>query len=323
MNDYEFSKELIDCGNYITVIFKGKENKQNIDHKVLEKICNNYFTKDIKNLDVYMVVSHIRTIFKDFDESELSICIRDGDKKIYNINYKNKKLVKFYIKEKDQSNNFICLNYSNAGIKFDIEKGDLFNNFVDKTNFEKTFSKYLNNLYSLLFVNEIKIDGEVKILCEIYKLFYNDYPDFNSKNIFIRMQTMIYILKEFGVVISNEYIFNNLNDMKMPYSEKINKIIEKMKAYDKMDKCFDVNLNNKMKEKILVISNIIKKSKNKEVPIEKIMLEFSCALYTIRYCLSLGSNEDDICNYLNYTRKSVDNFVKINKLINKRLYEKN
>ncbi len=40
-----------------------------------------------------------------------------------------------------------------------------------------------------------------KVLIEIYKLFYNENPDFSLSNTSIKVQTMMSILAQFGITL--------------------------------------------------------------------------------------------------------------------------
>ena len=85
--------------------------------------------------------------------------------------------------------------------------------FCIKYDFKYDYNKYVKH-----------ISDDSKIIIEVYKLFYNQDPDFSDKNIGIKIQAMLSILSEFGVSIS-DYSFSLCGSKNITMSINLSNLI--------------------------------------------------------------------------------------------------
>ena len=104
-----------------------------------------------------------------------------------------------------------------------------YNKYID------IYTKRLKELYGLNNIAINKINNEILYISEIYKLFYGKYPNYNSDNINIKIQNMIYVLYEYGINFVDEYHFSNINEKRIPVSSNINSLIDNVKPYGKIN----------------------------------------------------------------------------------------
>ena len=77
-----------------------------------------------------------------------------------------------------------------SGRRLNVSFCDFENNIVDYPNLENIsvqFNKLMSYVNSLKCASSIVLDINSKLLVEIYKTFYNENPDFSSKNISIEI----------------------------------------------------------------------------------------------------------------------------------------
>lgn len=156
------------------------------------------------NSDLFMMTSYIRTIFRDFDEhilkidlfesklNKTSIILKDGNIEHYSsvkTIFLNNKNIIVEIK-KDE----------NGKISFSINNNQTIECLDNMDEIGKLVTKELQKIKSIKNINpKIKLDIYDRLLCQIYQLFYNEYPDFSSKYINRKVQSMMYLLNEYGV----------------------------------------------------------------------------------------------------------------------------
>ena len=137
---------------------------------------NNLLTDFVNNHNRVDMVTNVRilaTIFKNFNNMKLEVFSHyNGVSE--NIRYKNDELLYY---EKVIISKGCKFEYNNLnGIKFECDKQgskvviSLLTEMVEQLYFLKQFKKY-------------DLNTDDKILIEIYRLFYNENPDFSDKNI--------------------------------------------------------------------------------------------------------------------------------------------
>ena len=187
---------------------------------------NNLLTDFVNNHNHIDMVTNVRilaTIFKNFNNMKLEVFSHyNGVSE--NIRYQNDELIYY---EKVIGNNECKFEYNNLnGIKFECDKHgnkvviSLLTEIMEQLYFLKQFKKY-------------DLNTNDKILIEIYRLFYNENPDFSDKNINIKIQTMMSILAQFNISLS-EYSFTLWKNSKVPISEDLNMQINKLYSFVKI-----------------------------------------------------------------------------------------
>ena len=244
------------------------------------------------------------------NEFNYKICFEDK-RVISFINYIFDNSVTYYFDYQNNSVNFNILNNN------EIEINQTYNN-----NFINLYTTQLKVLSNLKNISANKINKEILYINELYKLFYGKYPNYNSKNINIKIQNMIYILSEYGVLFLGEYRFNNNNAEKIPMCSYITTLINNVKPYFTIDSN-DIYIDRKNKDIIEIIKKTIKESKHKDVPFENAVLYLSIMMYAGKYNLKLGYTIDEAAESLNCSKVAVETGLRLCRSINKKMFEKN
>lgn len=215
-------------------------------------------------------VEVIRTIFNDFEEKYLYIYYSNfNDVKI--VKYENKKLVYY-----EEENNKFNLKYSLQGkINYSYYEND---NLITEN-----LSKVMSNIIYLSNVRAYKLTENDKILIKIYKLFYNESPDFSSKEINKKIQVMMSILSLFNITLPYDYGFTLYNEM--PISLDLNMQVNRLYPFGKTF-CDDILLTSDATKTIKIVGKCI----NEYASCLEDLIKISKVIYISRY--RLASNSD-------------------------------
>lgn len=321
MNNYKYEENINNRNGYFYVYYEGSLEKK-IDFIELERKFNNY----LKNLDfdreLDKIIGDIRTIFREFKELKLIINCKNKKKdNYYEVCYCDKELFKY---TNNSSHNDIKSNFKFdyiRGISFDIQQNFM---IINSPYNNENINIYLDRIKELCNLKSIginEITNEMLYINEIYKLFYGRYPNYNSKNINLKIQNMIYILSEYGVNFVKKYYFSNNNEKKIPFSKELDDLINIMKTYGVINS--DIIIDKKYKEIIKIIKKTINNSKNKDIDFDSVTTCLSMVLYATKYNLKLGYTLDGVTERLDCTKAAAERGIKLYKNINRNMYEKN
>ena len=322
MNDkFVYSKMIVKKNDVFNICFNGIK-KDNINEKVIKKACDKYFNNIDICRDVNKIIGDVRTLFRDIDEELLLIECRKKGEFDYKIKYFNNSLTDYIVKEMgvDQNFNFF---YQKNGIYFNVlSKDESIINYINNNTYIDIYAKRLKLIKELKNISINKIDNDILYINEIYRLFYGNYPDYSQKNINIKIQNMVNILKEYGVKLFNNYNFNIYNEQNIPMSKTLNNIIDDAKPYININNC-DIHIDTKYKELICIIKDCIRNSKYKDIDFDSAVTYLSMVLYASKNDLKLGYTLDDVCNVLNCSKLNAENGLRLYKSLNRNVYEKN
>lgn len=259
---------------------------------------NNLLTDFVNNHNRVDMVTNVRilaTIFKNFNNMKLEVFSHyNGVSE--NIRYKNDELL--YYEKVIISKGCKFEYYNLNGIKFECDKQgskvviSLLTEMVEQLYFLKQFQKY-------------DLNTDDKILIEIYRLFYNENPDFSDKNINIKIQTMMSILVQFNISLS-EYSFTLWKNSKIPTSEDLNMQINKLYSFGKIKNEDNyIVLSEEAKMVIKTVSKSLNELiNNNENFLEKLML-ISRIIYISRYRISLDTDIQEIAKITEVSQEDV------------------
>lgn len=259
---------------------------------------NNLLTDFVNNRNHIDMVTNVRilaTIFKNFNNMKLEVFSHyNGVSE--NIRYQNDELIYY---ERVIGSNECKFEYNNlSGFKFECDKQSsnvvisLLTEMVEQLYFLKQFKKY-------------DLNTDDKILIEIYRLFYNENPDFSDKNINIKIQTMMLILVQFNISLS-EYSFTLWKNSKIPTSEDLNMQINKLYSFGKIKGEDNYIVLSKEAKKVIKtvsesLNNLITSNENF---LEKLML-ISRIIYISRYRISFDTDIQEIAKIAEVSQEDV------------------
>ena len=176
-------------------------------------------------------VTALRTILSDCREKLLVISYEDEKGKEL-VKYDYTKLFYFEKTKKidnDFENGKFTFKYdSDDGIDIDYYSDDNILEDSKVQDFTKEIKSIMEHVKMLSNAKSVTLYNEDKALIEIYKLFYKENPDFSSKDINIKVQTMMSILAKFGITLDCDYSFSLMTKLKMPFSLKLEEMVQKM-----------------------------------------------------------------------------------------------
>lgn len=310
-------------GHKLEIRFEGIE-KKNIDLDKINNLLNKFIVDQSHHRTMVRTIANIRAILKEVEEKLLVISHIDsnGSKEIVKYDNGNLFLYEYDIKGSTSDEDRISIKYS-PGNSLDFSFEDFDGNIVDYLNFNNTikqFTNIVNRIYQLKHVNAIKLDRDSKVLIEIYKLFYNENPDFSDETINIRIQTMMSILAEFGISLGDDYSFSLLGKVKMPISlyleEKVDRLFPLGEVVD-IDE--PIELANEAKNTIRIVGECIREVINDNYNKAEALITISKIIYAGRYNLSSESNIKKLSDFANRTLDEVESSIQLVKRIEKRI----
>lgn len=282
MKNVKFEKSITnEDGENLKIKYLGEvEDDYQIPSQLEEKLNTfvNLFSKPylkVFSQDMQEKVSVLRTILKAYNEKDLSIvCESNGNKEI--IQYINKAL-NFYKIENQQ---YITIYRPHTGIDFNYFLDQEISEEDNKEKAQYLFSSMMDYIYKLKDVKTLELDKETKMLLEYYKLFYKEIPDFMDKNVNFKFQTMMVILKNFGVILSDNYSNYSISDnfgISIPSSYALAHSTKNLFAFEDISEMdSSVKLDKKTKEIIKIIGSEVKANTSNDVYTNNTMIANMC-----------------------------------------------
>lgn len=188
----------------ISLVYKNS-NCSDIDLDELEKTIIILLTEYDSVDSLSNIAYTFKTIFRNYEEEELEIKIGKNNEIINSIFYKNGIVEKYYSKS--------CYGYTNFKFNYDLSESTFNVQIENNDNFpyfmaNKIAEREINQVEQLnIYGTKKTLNYDEKLICKIYKLFYNELPDFRDNNTELKIQAMILILKNHGVNFGNKYEF--------------------------------------------------------------------------------------------------------------------
>lgn len=322
MNPISIRKVLNFTKGSIEVRYNGIPNN-NADLDKIDALLEDFINNHRHN---YMIenVSIVRTILKDCEEKLLVIFYQD-EKGSELVKYNNSNLI-LYERNKCEENSEHFDRYkikyeSPYGIKLDYNNHET--DMVDYPGIElvsKEITEIIGQIYYLKNAKAIVLDIDDKAIIEIYKLFYNENPDFSSKDINIKIQTMMSILAEFGIYLGDDYGFSLWKKAKMPISFNLEQRINKLYPLGEVRSLEDsVKLAEDPKKIIKIVGETIRETISNEQNQSEALITISKVIHAERYCLSFGSDVKKLSDFTDRTTDEVESSIKLVKRIEIRI----
>lgn len=299
MNSIDFEKEVKKGNTNIYFDLEVTENK-------LDKIPLTYiFAEKNFGTNINELIYYIRVVFRDYTEQTLKVKMEDTKCKKY-VKFVNKEVEKYEYKEKlnDVTVNFT---YGPEGINLNIDNESSKKN-IENEKINNILTECLNNVKELNNIKNINIyefTKEEKILIEIYRLFFNESPDFSKKEDINKAQSMMWLLYKEGIYLPEEEGFTIRHTGKV-WSFNIESIIDRLIPYGKINDSFDdIKLKKEAYNTIISMGQIIRRYiENKE---EKTLENISKISYIIDRCIPVIYDVENIIE-TGYVDSNVDVF---------------
>ncbi len=267
-------------------------------------------------------VTALRTILSDCREKLLVISYEDEKGKEL-VKYDYTKLFYFEKTKKidnDFENGKFTFKYdSDDGIDIDYYSDDNILEDSKVQDFTKEIKSIMEHVKMLSNAKSVTLYDEDKELIEIYKLFYKENPDFSSKDINVKVQTMMSILAEFGVTLDFDYAFCLWAKVKMPVSLNLEEKVQKMYPLGVVDEVYDnVKLAEEPKKIIEIVGDSVRDAIHDEDDMNEALITISKVIHASRYNLSSDATVSEIAEF---TNRSVDD-VEASRQLVKRIEHK-
>lgn len=247
------------------------------DGEICERIKKWLLSQE--NIDVPKIVINLRTVFKDYQEKFFSVEIlkKEGFLDDEIVVYKNTQLEKLEMWRNIEGKlrvmryneeDGVCSSFRNRDTAYSREMLDI----ID------FFHLFLQHLYDLKNATSRNLTQEEKNLVTMYKLFYQEVPDFSMKDTSRKFQLMLSILLDLGVIEDQNYHFVTLGNGDVPQSFKLFSIISGLSLFDKLEDIKGQSLDFIVQKKIQSVGKSLRNESSSFKELEA-LIKLSKVLY--------------------------------------------
>ncbi len=277
----------------LSFTFRGNLAKKSISSEKIETLLDRCFKERERFGEVSKVVSWIRTVLKDVDESFLNLVL-SKDMKETRVTYVNQQLLAYHYLEtfkehhKSSKVNYEAQFSANKQVQFSLSdnQGEIVEYPFYKNSIH-LIQDTMKELRELKRAYPVTLNEEGKALCEIYQLFYNELPDFSLEKTREKMQAMMSVLVESNISLGDDYCFSTLNEKGLPISQNLEYLLLNYIPLGKVERQEEpFIISPQAKERVLKASEALKEtSDNPDIMVPKM----SRIIYESHYDL-LGKN---------------------------------
>lgn len=302
-----FEKRIRDSKNDITIRYYTEEDLNKEDWNNLNQKINKVL-ENIMDLSNENIISTMRTVLKNYKEEYFELINHKKDNGEYYVSYLVEKLDTYIRKINLKTNNYdlrISYNKKNDKITVDYDNADL--NLYNLNGITDLISHEIKNISKLINIKHKELTEEDIELIKLYKVFYQEFPNFNSEETEIKYQNMLFILRNYD--IKYNIFLNGVNKACVdffyyPYENGIKSLLLNnwIKYIKDFISEFDVDItkieNENIKEKstTCIIANEIRKYINDNNyngidilnKISSILFEKSKNVHFSKYCHTLN-----------------------------------
>lgn len=293
-------------GTNLDFNFFGTTENINIDQEQLEKNIDNIFL-DRKIFPTMMeAVTILKTILKNIQETHLFVNLYKDEVFSQSVIYRFSKLgIYSYHQEITPKHNLdIHIDYSvRQGLRINVN--DKKDNILDNTNMEILGSQiYL--IHQLQNIQGINLLEEDKLLIDVYRLFFQENPNFTKEEDRVKTYSMLALLEEFGVELyddNNEELLFDFDYGKI-FSPKLSQKLYKLSSFGEITEPINENL---LSTRVKTIIKIVSKKIRENMKIQPNPIEWFQNIVKINYMKNnyLPSDNDEL-EFAEYTNSSKD-----------------
>lgn len=302
--------------------YEGTPKSDGIDKNKVQELITRFMNR--YHGDMVTNVKFLRTILRDYDERLLIISYQNGEVK-ETIKFDNSHISLFEKTDKDSKfdESFIVKFTPSDNISFMFT--DTNNNVIDYSNIKNIsdrITKVLQEIYYLSHAKSTELDQDSKVIVEVYKLFYNENPDFSDKNINIKIQTMLSILAEFYISVG-DYGFSLSGKRNIPMSMNLSNIVYELFPLGEINEIDNpMQLREDAKKTISIVGEGIRNAIDSTDNQEEALITISKVIHAARYNLSSTASIEDVAKYTDCSSDEVESSMKLVKRINKKISNK-
>ena len=313
----------------IEIKYSGVPLRKDIDEEEVRRMIRD-FVDNHKHNDMVENVTILRSILRDYIETSLTVSFCDKNGSEF-VQYDNGQLLFLFKKSYKAFNEYnskeVTVEYNTKdGINLNYNHSDM--GIVFSTRYPSVIEE-INSLMQHIDIllskaKAITFNDNDKELIEIYKLFYKENPDFSSKDINVKVQTMMSILAEFGITLDCDYAFDLIGKKKMPLSLKLKEMVQKMYPFGVVSEVKDnVKLAEEPRKIIEVVGDSIRDAISDGENMNEALITISKVIHASRYNLSSDANISDIAEYTNRGVDDVESSMQLVKRIEHKINNEN
>lgn len=316
-----------ESGEKFSFRFEGNNFNQNIDKEKVKKLIDSFVNEYGRHKDMLRNVSFLRTILKGFKEKLLVVEYSDINNQEI-VKYDNGVLFLYNCKNKSEAkDNSLNAEFApGKGLNISITDFDE-DSIIDYPNskeISEQFSKLIQHISLLKNAKAINLDMDSKILIEIYKLFYNENPNFSISNINVRIQTMMSILAQFGISLGDDYAFSLWGKVKMPISLNLEQLVNKLFPLGEITSIDEpIKIAEEPKRIIKIVGECVREIINDGYNKDEALITISKVIHAGRYSLSSTANVEELSKFTNRSQNEVESSIRLVKCIEKKLNKSN
>ncbi len=303
----------------IEIKYEGIPLKENTDEKEVRRMIRD-FVDNHKHDNMLENVTILRTILRDYVEISLDVyfCNKNGSETVSYTHIYGTGLANWFSFMKNSQN---CKIKYDSVLGLELNYHDEFDNIKKYTDYLSDIMKYISDLSNL---EPIVINDNDKALIEIYKLFYKENPDFSSRDINVKVQTMMSILAGFNVTLDCDYSFSLMTKLKIPFSLKLEEMVQKMYPFGVVDEVQDnVKLAEEPKKTIEIVGDSVRDAISLEDDMNEALVTISKVIHASRYNLSFDADIREIAEFTNRSVDDVEASVQLVKRIEHKINKDN
>lgn len=318
MKPININKTLNFTDGSIELKYNGVMANDDVDLNKIETLLED-FINNHRHDDMIENVRIVRTILKDCDENLLTIFYSDKEG-LELVKYDKSDLVLYKKCEREDEvlNKYEIMYELHGGIKLNYN-----NQEIDATNYSdielvsKEISKIMEHIYYLKHTGAVSLNKYDKLLIEIYKLFYDENPDFSSEDINIKVQMMMTILGVFGIYLG-DYTFDLCGKSNIPLSLNLEQRVCDLYPLGKVDSDkVGIKLAKEPKQIVKAIGETIRDEIKNEQDPNKALLTISKVIFVEKssYFLYGYGDVKKISEFTGYTTDEVQSSMELVKRI--------
>lgn len=288
----------------------------------VKKQIEDFFYKENNHCDMLRNAVYLKTILSCVNEKQLIIEF-DNPSTESTIKYVNGNLTLFNCKKYDEKNlRYIEVNFTlEKGLNFNVKNGNTNDKNIIKysEDLKDVFSQIIDYISHLNQAQAITFNNDTEAIIEVYRLFYNENPNFRKEDIAIKIQSMLSILSLFGYCFGN-YSFSNSS--LYPESLNILQIIKKLYPLGEITILpYPIELTERAKEVIKIVGSKIRNQITDTMDINKLLISISKTCYAGQYELLSMYDVEKLLEYPNIdiSPNEIKFCTKLLKSINERI----